>query len=304
MDFVEKNKILLRCSWISALGNALLSACKLVLGFFSGSLAGIGDGIDSATDVVVSAVMVFTARIISKPPDREHVYGHEKAEGIATKILSLVIFYAGMQMLITSVKQTFGGQEREIPSMLALYVTFFSIAGKLLLAWYQFAQGKRTGSQMLIANAKNMRNDVVISLSVLTGLFFTFILEMPVLDAITGIVVSGFILKTAIGIFMESNVELMDSVEDVSVYDRIFEAVDAVPAAEHPHRVRARMVGGMYIISLDFEVGGEMSITQAHNIANEVEKRIREKIENVYDIRIHVEPKGTVHKDEKFGVER
>lgn len=300
----KKNQILLRASWVSTIGNIILSALKLAVGFLSGSLAVIGDGIDSATDVVVSVVMVFTSRIMSKPPDKEHVYGHEKAESIATKILSLVIFYAGMQMLFTSVQQTFSGAIRELPSIIAIYVTVFSIFGKLILAYYQFRQGKKIDSPMLLANAKNMRNDVLISCSVLVGLFFTFILKLPVLDAITGIVVSLFILKTAFGIFMDSNVELMDSVQDVSVYDRIFEAVDAVQGATHPHRVRSRMVGGMYIISLDVEADGDLPLTEAHHIASEVEENIRKKIDNVYDIRIHVEPKGTVHHDEKFGVER
>jgi cation diffusion facilitator family transporter len=300
----QKNEALLRASWVSTIGNGILSALKLIIGFVSGSLAVLSDGIDSATDVVVSVVMVFTSRIVSKPPDKEHVYGHEKAESIATKILSLVIFYAGMQMLFTSVKQTFWGEVRELPAIIAIYVTVFSIFGKLALAYYQFWQGKKIDSQMLLANAKNMRNDVLISCSVLAGLFFTFILKLPVLDAITGIVVSLFILKTAIGIFMDSNVELMDSVKDVAVYDKIFEAVDGTAGAEHPHRVRSRMVGGMYNISLDIEADGTLSLTEAHNIASEVEENIRKKISNVYDIRIHVEPKGTVHCDEKFGVER
>jgi cation diffusion facilitator family transporter len=188
--------------------------------------------------------------------------------------------------------------------MLAIYVTIFSIFGKLGLALYQFRQGKKIASQMLIANAKNMRNDVLISLSVLVGLFFTFTLKLPVLDAITGIIVSLFTIKTAVGIFMDSNTELMDSVKDLSVYDLIFQAVDASAGAIHPHRVRARMQGGMYIISLDIEVYGQLSVIEAHNIANEVEKNIRQKISNVYDIRIHVEPQGTVHNDEKFGIEK
>jgi cation diffusion facilitator family transporter len=300
----NKNTILLHTSWVSTIGNSVLSGLKLLVGFMSGSLAVIGDGIDSATDVVVSIVMVFTSRIIGKPPDREHVYGHEKAESIATKILSLVIFYAGMQMLFTSVQHVFWGETREIPSILAIYVTVFSIFGKLSLALYQFRQGKKIDSPMLTANAQNMRNDVLISLSVLIGLFFTFILQLPVLDAVTGIVVSLFILKTAVGIFMDSNIELMDSVKDTSVYDKIFQAVSGTSGASRPHRVRTRMIGGMYIISLDIEVNGQSTVVEAHNIANEVEKNIRQKIDNVYDIRIHVEPEGTVHNDEKFGLEK
>jgi cation diffusion facilitator family transporter len=299
----KKNKILLQTSWISTVGNAFLSIAKLVIGFVAGSLAVIGDGIDSATDVVISVVMVFTARIVSHPPDKKHVYGHEKAESIATKILSFVIFYAGVQMLIVSVKQIFDAKTKEFPSLLAIYVTVFSIVGKLLLAYYQFRQAKKIDSSMLKANAKNMRNDVIISLGVLVGLLFTFILKLPVLDSVTGVIIGIYILYSAFGIFMDSNVELMDGVEDISVYDKVFEAVNEIDGAERPHRVRSRMVGSMYIISLDIEANGDISLNEAHKIANDVEENIHRKVPNIYDIRIHVEPRGTVHCDEKFGVE-
>ncbi|MCL2596323.1 MAG: cation diffusion facilitator family transporter [Paludibacter sp.] len=295
---------MLRASWVSTIGNTILSLLKLVIGFITGSLAVISDGIDSATDIVVSIVMIFTSRIVNRPPDRKYVYGYEKAEAIASKILSFVIFYAGVQMLITSVKATFWGAERTVPDMMAIWVTIFSIGGKLVLSLYQFRAGKRIESQMLIANAKNMRNDILISCSVLVGLFFTFILKAPILDSITGVIISFFILKTAITIFLDSNTELMDSVKDTAIYDTVFEAVDATDGAKNPHRVRIRTTGGMYLISLDIEAEGNCSLNQAHEISNNVEQNIRQRIENVYDIRIHVEPEGTVHSNEKFGIER
>lgn len=271
---------------------------------FAGSLAVLGDGIDSATDVIISIVMVYTASIINRPPNKKYVYGYEKAEGIATKILSLVIFYAGVQMLISSIKAIVSSEAKELPAMIAIYVTVFSILGKLGLAWYQYRQGKKINSSMLTANAVNMRNDVIISSAVLIGLFFTFVLKLPILDAITGLLVSFFIIKSSISIFMDSNVELMDGVKDTSVYDQLFEAVDKVPGALNPHRVRLRQIGGMYAISLDIEADGTISLAEAHNLAEAVENSIRQSIENIYDIVVHVEPLGCPDSKEKFGVDR
>lgn len=91
---LSREKILIRTSWISTIGNAILSVSKIIVGLLAGSLAVLGDGIDSATDVIISIVMIFTARIMSRPPSKKYVFGYEKAESIATKILSLVIFYA------------------------------------------------------------------------------------------------------------------------------------------------------------------------------------------------------------------
>lgn len=299
-----KDRILIKTSWISTIGNAILSVAKIIIGFISGSLAVLGDGIDSATDVIISVVMLFTARIVNKPPSRKYAYGYEKAESIATKVLSIVIFYAGIQMLISSIESFFSGEVKELPKTLAIYVTVFSIVGKLALTWYQFRQGKKINSLMLIANAKNMRNDVLISAGVLIGLFFTFILQLPILDTITGLIISVFILKTAIGIFMESNIDLMDGVKDESVYEKIFDAVEKVPGASNPHRVRSRQIGNMYMIALDIEVDGEISLNKAHDIAEKVEESIKEQVENVYDIVVHVEPKGHCSSGEKYGLDR
>lgn len=128
---MSREKILITTSWISTIGNAILSVSKIIIGLFAGSLAVVGDGIDSATDVVISIVMIFTARLINRPPSKKYVFGYEKAEGIATKILSLVIFYAGVQMLLSSTKNIFSDEVKEIPSAIAIYVTIFSIIGKL-----------------------------------------------------------------------------------------------------------------------------------------------------------------------------
>lgn len=301
---LSREKILIRTSWISTIGNAILSISKIIVGLLAGSLAVLGDGIDSATDVIISIVMIFTARIMSRPPSKKYVFGYEKAESIATKILSLVIFYAGVQMLLSSIESIFSDEIKEIPAPVAIYVTVFSIIGKLLLALYQYRQGKKINSSMLTANAVNMRNDVVISSGVLLGLIFTFIFKLPILDSVTGLIISLFIIKSSIGIFMDSNVELMDGVKDVNIYNKIFEAVEKVPGAGNPHRVRSRMIGNLYNITLDIEVDPQMTLMQAHEIADAVEKSIENSIDNVYDILVHVEPAGKCQTDEKFGIDK
>lgn len=299
---MSREKVLIRTSWISTIGNAILSASKIFIGLFAGSLAVLGDGIDSATDVIISIVMIFTARIMNKPPSRKYVYGYEKAESIATKILSLVIFYAGVQMLISSIQSMFSSEPKELPGILAIYVTIFSIIGKSALAFYQYKQGKKVNSSMLTANAINMRNDVLISVGVLVGLLFTFLFKLPILDAVTGLIISVFIIKSSISIFMESNVELMDGVKDETIYNKIFEAVEKVSGASNPHRVRSRQIGNMYMIALDIEADGNITLDEAHEIAEGVERSIKNTIENVYDIVVHVEPAGKCHAEEKFGI--
>ena len=302
-DTADTHKQVLRASYASIIGNGLLSAAKLVVGFISGSFAVISDGIDSASDVAVSAVIAVTAKIMERKPNTKYVYGYAKAESIATKILSMAIFFAGAQMLFSAVEHLFSKEPRELPGMIAIYVTVASIICKLLLSLYQTAVGKKTGSSMLIANGINMRNDVIISMSVLVGLFFSFILEMPVFDSITALLVSIFIIRSAIMIFMDSNVELMDGVNDTSVYQKIFNAIGEVEGVGNPHRVRSRSIGGKYMITLDVEADGNMTLAEAHALSNKIEENIRNNIPEVYDIVVHIEPFGT-HPEDVFGVEK
>lgn len=294
-------KQILRASYVSVIGNGVLSAAKIIAGALSGSFAVISDGIDSASDVAMSVVMIVTAKIMGRKPNRKYVYGYAKAELIATKILSMLIFFAGAEMFVSAIRNLFSEQERILPGRLAIYVTVASILCKLLLSLYQTATGRKAGSSMLIANGINMRNDVVISLSVLVGLFFSFVLELPVLDSVTALLVSCFIVWSAVRIFMDSNTELMDGVKDVTVYQKIFDAIEKVDGIKNTHRVRSRSIGNKYMITLDVEADGNMTLNQAHALTIEVEQRIRESIPEVYDIVVHIEPFGT-HPEEVFGV--
>lgn len=292
---------ILAASYVSIIGNGVLSVAKIVTGIISGSFAVIGDGIDSASDVAVSVVMIAAAKIMGRKPNKKYVYGYAKAESIATKILSMLIFFAGAEMFISALGHLFSHEERVMPGAVAVYVTVASIVCKLLLSVYQTRVGRRTGSSMLIANGVNMRNDMITSLSVLVGLFFSFILDLPVLDSVTALLVSCFIVRSSIKIFMDSNIELMDGVKDVSVYQKIFDAINKVDGISNPHRVRSRSIGGKYMITLDVEADGSMTLSEAHALANQIEQNIRGSIPEVYDIVVHIEPFGT-HPEDVFGV--
>ncbi|MDR2882158.1 MAG: cation diffusion facilitator family transporter [Alistipes sp.] len=298
----EKERILVRTSWVSTIGNAVLAASKVAVGLIAGSMAVMGDGVDTSIDVVISLIMLTTAYIVRRPPSRRYPFGYDKAEGVASIVLGLVVLFAGVQMFIPSLRMIFSGEERELPGMLSIWVTVFSIGGKFALSWYQFRVGKRCGSDMIIANAKNMQGDVIISVGVLAGLFFTYVLRMPILDTVTSLIISMWIVKIGMGIVLESAGVLMDHVKDETIYRQVFDAVGRVAEAKNPHHLRIRSVGGRWMIDLDVELEGEMSVSAAHAIADRVEESIRDEVVDVYDIEVHVEPFGAHHKTEPFGV--
>lgn len=298
----DRSEQLKRASWIGIIGNSILAALKIVVGFLSGSFAVIGDGIDTMADTLTYVITLFTARVIGKPPDSKYPYGYKKAESISTKVLSFIIFFAGAQLLISTASRIIEGEARPMPSLIAIYVTLISIIGKGILAFWQFRIGKRNNSSMIIANAKNMQNDIIISASVLIGLVFTFIFKMPILDLVTAMLVALWIIWVAFRIFQETNLELMDGVSDTEIYDKIFQSVDLVKGAYNPHRIRVRQLADLWLIGLDIEVDKDIKVEKAHEISKSVEIELRKKIPNLYDIIIHIEPRGNVETDEVYGI--
>jgi len=147
-----------------------------------------------------------------------------------------------------------------------------------------------------------MRNDILLSISVLAGLLFIYILDKPLIDRIVAFLISLFIMYEGFRIFMKSNIDLMDGIDNIDVYNRLFDSVHSVTGAHHPHRVRARKIGHYYMINLDIEVDPDLSVKEAHDIAKLVENSIKSNLRNIYDVMVHVEPLGNLEEDEKYGI--
>jgi len=300
--YADRARKIERIAWVAVFGNLALALMKILGGLIGESLAVLGDGLDSTTDIAASAITIFAARVIAKPPDRIHPYGHFRAETIASKTLSFIIFFMGAQLALSTVRRLTGGLAEEVPQALALYAAAASIVGKLGLAILLSRVGRRLSSSMLIANGKNMKSDILVSAGVLAGVLFTRLLHLPILDPIVALAISAWIMRTAFVIFLESNEELMDGLDDPTIYPIVFEAVSEVSEAANPHRARVRRLANMYLIDLDIEVDGSLTVADAHDVAVRVEERIKQKLDNVYDIMVHVEPLGNVEREERFGI--
>jgi len=295
-------KLIKIASWVGMIGNTILALAKITIGLISGSLAVIGDGLDSITDLFSFLIIFFAIRIIAKAPDQNHPYGHHRAESLATLLISFIIFFAGLQLLIFSLTKILRPGPTEVPTLPAIIVSLISVGGKLLLALYQFKIGKSTESSMLIANGRNMLGDVLLSSGVLLGTSLSIILGIPLLDPILAMLISFWIIRTALHLYLSTNMELMDGIEDTSIYEAIFAAVDEVDQVYNPHRTRVRKLANLYLIDLDIEVDGNLTVAQGHQLAVEVEQALRRSIKNLYDIAVHVEPLGNIESGEKYGL--
>lgn len=306
----SRMKLISLAGWIALLGNLSLAIIKVTAGIAAGSLAVLGDGLDSATDVSIACMTLIISRIIRRPSDENHPWGHGRAETTATMVVAFIIFYAGMQLCLSSGIQLFHFITHTVTAadntklLSVLLVTIISIAGKLLLAWSQYHLGKKSGSIMVLANAKNMATDSIISISVLVGLAGARLLSLPILDPLVAFLVALWVLKNAISIFMQMNLELMDGNHDKELYHRLFDAVKTVRGVSNPHRVRIRKIAAHWDIDMDIEVNPDITLHDAHELAEQVETAVRNAIPDVYDIVVHMEPEGhgDHHRQEQFGL--
>ncbi|MDR2766826.1 MAG: cation diffusion facilitator family transporter [Treponema sp.] len=297
----ERGRIIKIASITALAGNFALSALKISAGIIAGSLAVLGDGIDSLVDVLISIMTLAVSLVISRPADKDHPWGHGRAETVATAALSLILFFAGAQLILNSAENLYSGVERKAPGGLAVVVTIISIAGKILLSWTQYLFGKKAGSAMLKANAKNMAADVITSAGVLAGLCFAIVFNIGAIDLITAILVGIWVIKNAVGIFFGANAELMDGAAGDESYRALFDAVRSIPEAGNPHRTRMRHIAGFWDIDLDIEVDPSLTIGEAHEIACRVEDAVKARIDGVFDIMVHVEPAGN-KQNEGYGL--
>jgi cation diffusion facilitator family transporter len=154
---------------------------------------------------------------------------------------------------------------------------------------------------MLKANAKNMSADVLLSTGVLIGLGLSMLFDIGVIDSWAAGIVGLWVIRSALGIFTEANAELMDGGSHRDFYHLVFDAVNSVDEAGEPHRVRMRRIAGLWDIDIDIEVPPNITVTEAHWISYKVEEAIKARVENVYDIMIHVEPAGN-EENEGYGL--
>ncbi len=295
-EIMERNDISLRAGWIGVFANAFLAALKIFVGWFFNSTAVLADGIDTATDIFTSLITLISSRISSRPPDETHPYGHEKIEAIAAKIVSFVIFYAGASLMVSSLRKIYLGQYTVIIGVLPIVVSLISIAAKTWLFIYKYRVGKKIKSSVFIADALNMRNDILISSTVFVSIILSKYGLLWV-DGVVALMISAMVIKTAFEIFRETSYELMDGMANLDIYNQIFKAIETVRGAFNPHKVRVRQAGYKYFVDMDIEVDGKISVQEGHEIATRVKHAIIKQNDRIADVMVHVEPIGNVEKE-------
>jgi len=267
-----------------------LIVLKVVVGVITGSLSVLAQAVDSFLDLFAVSVTFLAIRIAARPADEEHPFGHGKAENIAAIIQAILIFIAGGSIIYSAVRRIQTHAALEMTEA-GIGVMAVSIIASIFLSRYLLRVAKKEDSMALEANAHNIAADVYSAAAVFVGLIVVRLTGLVIIDAILAGLVALYILKVAVDVLRNSlgglvDVKLPDD-EENSVRTAITEHFGREVVSFH--KLRTRKAGSHRYIDLHLVMPKHVSIEEAHNMCDHLEKDIKEKLVHT-DVTIHVEP--------------
>ena len=292
---MDRQKETYRVTIAGSIINILLLAFKFVAGILGHSAAMIADAIHSLTDFVTDAIVLIFVRLGSKPTDHDHDYGHGKYETLASAIIGVSLLVVGMMICYSGVTKTYHamcGEPLQQPGFIALAA---AVASVVLKEWaYRFTVrvGRRYHSEAVVANAWHHRSDALSSVGTTVGIGGAIILgeKWAVLDPLTAIVVSFFIMKAAWSVLSKAVDELTDGSLPKETEDEIESIVSEDNEVSVVHNLCTRRIGNRIAIEMHVRMPGETSLYVAHHHATEIEQRLKQRFGADTHISIHLEP--------------
>src|SRR6266481_5560239 len=268
----------------------LLIAVKFAAWLETGSVALLSSLVDSLLDAAASLVTLVAVRHAMTPADREHRFGHGKAEPLAVLGQSAFITGSAILLLAEAVRRLISPIPVEnAPAGIAVMI--FSIAVTIGLVLFQRHVVRRTGSIAITADELHYRSDVVLNVSVIAALVLGGALDLPILDPLFGAAIGVWIVYSAVRLTRLSLFQLMDHELSDDERERIRSIAQSHPDVAAAHDLRTRVAGPTAFIQLHIEMDGAMSLIRAHEISDEVEANLRAAYPHA-EIIIHQDPEG------------
>lgn len=269
-------------------GNFVLTVLKGWAGIMSNSSAMVADAVHSASDIFASLFVYISLKIAQKPPDKEHPYGHGRAEVISTLVVMGMLAAAGVEIIRTALTTIRHGS-LNAPGDAAVYAAILSVLVNELMYQFTYRAGVKTNSPSTIANAMDNRSDAFSSIAALIGIIGAK-LKYPVLDPVAGIVVALFIFKMSYGIAMDAVAQIMDESVSEKKIQEVATLALTVNGVKNVHGVRVRRSGAVFLVDLDIVVDPKITVEMAHDIGESVREIIRVHMNKVSQVRVHIDP--------------
>jgi len=268
--------------------NIALSVIKVAIGLLAASLALVADGIHSLSDVATDVAVLLGLRIGSKEPDQSHPYGHGRAETFSAGLVALILIVVGGAMIYYATL-AIARDEMTAPRLGVLLAAVISIAVK---EWLYKATQKvaiQSHSPALYANAWHHRSDAFSSVAVVIG-FISLEFGFGHGDQVAAIAVGLMIVWVGVRVIGDALRELAEAAVDPDTIEHIKEVINSDSSIRQWHKLRTRTVGREVFLDLHILVDPDLKITDAHAIAERLEKTLDEQITRPINITVHIEP--------------
>lgn len=285
-------KIINKVAIVTIVVNLVLAVGKFLAGIFGHSTAMISDAVHSSSDVLSTLIVLVGARIAVKNEDKDHNYGHDKFESIALILLAMLLFATALALGWTGIKSIAaaakgGGFVK--PTLAALIAAIVSIVVKEGMYWYTIYYAKKIDSQALKADAWHHRSDAFSSVAGFVGILGAM-LGVYVLEGIATVLIALLIIKVSYDIVKIVLRQLTDHAAPEELVGKIYKTINDDEDVKNVDLLKTRISGSIIYVEAEIAVDRELSIVEAHDIAQRVHDKIETTFEEVRHIVIHVNP--------------
>lgn len=288
----------LRATFVGLLLNLLLAAVKLAAGFFGNTYALIADGLESLTDALSSVLVLGSLRYASRPPDKNHPYGHGKAEALAALAVACLLMALGIGVGFQALRGIVSGAANSAPASWTLAVVIGVVIVKEGLFRLMARTARRFDSTLVHTDAWHNRADAITSLAAAIGIGAAVVggPRFAVADDVAAVIASIVVLVNAVMLFRRPFMELTDAAAPEAVLAAVRAAACEVGGVA-VEKLRARKSGQRYYVDMHLHVDPAMTVLAGHAVAGKVRAHVRERVPSVADVLIHIEPSSGEDED-------
>ena len=278
-------------STLGILLNFLLATCKIVAGAFLGVISVLADGLNNLTDCASNVVSLISFKLAGKPADKEHPYGHQRLEYVASMIVAFLVFVLAFELGTESVNKIFHPQQTEMQGptfVLTVVALSLSILVKFWMFLFNRKLGKTYNSELLLATSTDAISDVASTTAVLVSLLLAKFLGWQT-DGVMGLVVSVLIAIAGIGIFSKTMSSILGEAPDKQLINSIVERIKAYPGVYGIHDLNVHNYGpNKYYATVHVEVDSSVPVLDSHDMIDCIERDFAEHT-NILLV-IHLDP--------------
>jgi cation diffusion facilitator family transporter len=288
MEIEQRHKITQRVTLTGAAVNCALASLQIIFGLLGKSQALLADGFHTLSDLSTDFIVLYASRRSAKAADEDHPYGHGRIETLASMLLGGILVTVGVGIGLRGVDSILNPL-RINPEAITIVFALLAVAAKESLYHYTLRAARKTHSSLLESNAWHHRSDALSSIVVVIGISAQ-LLGVPYMDALAAIVVAVMISLMGFRVGQKALYELIDTGLDIDLVRDVRQTMLGNASVVGIHNLRTRSMGGLGYIDAHIEVDPDLTVSEAHFIAHNIEHLVKKQFPKIIDVQIHIDP--------------